>query len=103
MDILVLNGDSTYMHAYTQGSSRKDLMQSGTWKRDRNSIDFSGFVAWDLGGPLPGGVMNPDPAGFSSLNGLSQELNGDYEITVNPDRDQRFVQIQRFVHCSDTY
>ncbi|MGB8030012.1 MAG: hypothetical protein WCF30_10145 [Terracidiphilus sp.] len=103
VDILILDGDSTYMHAYTKGSSKKDLMQSGTWMRDGNSIDLSGFVAWDLGGPLPDGVMYPDPAGFSSLNGLKQEMNGDYEINVNPDRDQRFVQIERFAHCSDTH
>jgi hypothetical protein len=89
--------DPTYLHIYSKGSSGKDLTQRGTWTRDGNSILFGEFIAWDLGGPLPGGVMYPDPAGFASLNGLMQELSGNYEITMNSDRGQRFVQIERFV------
>jgi hypothetical protein len=96
VDLLILNDDSTYLHVYTKGSSGKDLMQKGTWNRNGDSIGFSEFVSWDLGGPLPDGVMYPDPAGFESLNGLRQELNGNYQISMNPDRDQEFVQIERF-------
>ncbi len=96
VDILIVNDDSTYLHIYTKGSSGKDLMQRGTWKRDGDTIFFSDFIAWDLGGPLPNGVMYPDPTGFASLNGLRQGPDGNYEITMNSDRDQRFIQIERF-------
>jgi len=91
VDILVLNSDSTYVHLYTHGSSGKDLVQSGTWS-DKGGFDR--FVAWDLYGPLPDGVMYPDPA----RTGLSFQLglNGNYEIAVDNDRGEKFVQVDRF-------
>ncbi len=93
-DILILNSDSTYVHLYTHGSSGKDLMQSGYWKKDsETTIGFYNFVAWDLFGPLPDGVMYPDPAntGFP----LRQGMDGSYEIEANPDRGETWVQIER--------
>ena len=93
VDILIIKDDSTYVHLYTKGSSGKDLIQSGTWKADGTRIIFANFVSWDLFGPLPDGVMDPDPemTGFP----LRQDLNGNYEIDAGPDRGATFVQIER--------
>ena len=97
VDMLVLNSDSTYVHLYTHGSSGKDLTQSGNWKKDSEStIGFSNFVAWDLFGPLPDGVMYPEPAGTAFP--LSQGLNGNYEIEANSDRGETWVQVDRSPH-----
>ena len=93
VDILVLNNDSTYVHIYTKGSSGKDLMQSGHWERFGSTIGFDHFVAWDLFGPLPDGVMYPDPANTSFP--LSQGFGGNYEIDAGPDRGEKFIQIER--------
>ena len=61
-DILVINSDSTYVHFYANGSSRKQLVQDGTWKQgEGDSIVFGKFVGWDLFGPTPDGVTYPDP------------------------------------------
>ena len=90
---MVLQKDNTYVHFYAGGSSGKSLTQEGGWKENGSSIMFSRFVAWDLYGPLPNGVTFPDAAtsGFS----LEQSMNGSYEIKVDPDRDEKFVQIER--------
>ncbi|MGB6690477.1 MAG: hypothetical protein WBE76_21795 [Terracidiphilus sp.] len=94
VDILVLNDDSTYAHFYTKGSSGKDLVQKGSWKRGvGNSLVFSGFVGWDLFGPTPDGVMYPDPT--TTALSYSQGLDGSYEIDANSDRGEKFVQIER--------
>ncbi len=96
VDILVLNSDSTYVHLYTKGSSKKDLMQSGTWMAEGTAgIVLDKFVSWDLGGPLDDGVMYPDPEGI--VFSLSQDLDGKYEINADPKRGEKFVQIDRFV------
>jgi hypothetical protein len=92
VDILVINKDSTYTHFYTKGSSGKDLVQNGTWKTYGGSIDFSGFVGGDLGGPDQQGVMFPDPA----VTGLPlSNFGGVHEIDANPDRGQKFIQIEK--------
>ncbi len=93
-DILVINSDSTYVHFYANGSSRKQLVQDGTWKQgEGDSIVFGKFVGWDLFGPTPDGVTYPDPA--NTAFPLGRGLNGDYEIDANPDRGEKFVQIER--------
>ncbi len=95
VDILILNSDSTYVHIYTHGSSGKDLMQTGQWKNGvGKTIVFSNFVAWDLLGGTPDGVMYPDPANTAFPFG--QMLNGNYEIDAGPDFGEHFVQIERF-------
>ena len=91
--MLVINSDNTYMHAYSKGSSGKDLIQSGTWTTDGRSIGFAKFEAWDQFGPLPDGVQLPSPAGTSFP--IRQNLNGNYEIDANSDRGETFVQIER--------
>jgi len=96
VDLLILNSDSTYVHLYTHGSSGKDLVESGGWKELGHSIGFGDFIAWDLFGPLPDGVMYPDPA--KTAFPLKQELNGNYEIDAGPDRGETWVQIERFPH-----
>jgi len=90
VDILVLNSDGTYVHLYTHGSSGKDLVQSGTW----NDARFNKFVAWDLYSPLADGIMYPDPA--NTQLSFEQDLNGNYEIVVDPDRGEKFIQVDRF-------
>jgi hypothetical protein len=94
VDVLVIKDDSTYVHLYTRGSSGKDLVQSGHWNRaSETTIGFENFVAWDLFGPLPDGVMYPDPA--NTAFSISRNLNGNYEIDTGPDRGEAFVQIER--------
>lgn len=94
VDLLVINADSTYVHFYAEGSSGENLVQGGRWIRGvGNSIGFSGFIAWDLFGPTPDGVMYPDPA--NTALPFRQEANGNYEIDADPDRGEKFVEIQQ--------
>ena len=92
--MLVLNCDFTYTHLYTKGSSGKTLVQEGEWKNEFSSIYFDKFVAWDLLGVTPEGVMYPDPVGTAFP--LGQNASGNYEINVGPDRGEKFIQIERF-------
>jgi hypothetical protein len=92
-DVLIIKDDHTYVHVYTEGSSKKDLIQSGSWEDAGRSIEFSGFVAWDLFGPLPDGVMYPDPTGTSLP--LKERIDGNFEIDAGPDRGETFVQVER--------
>jgi hypothetical protein len=94
VDLLVINPDSTYVHFYTGGSSGKNQVQSGSWTIGiGKSLVFKGFIAWDLFGPMPDGVMYPDPA--NTAFPISQASNGSYEIDADPDRGEKFVQIQK--------
>lgn len=95
VDLIVINSDSTYVHLYVKGSSGKTLVQEGSWKKGvGNSVGFYGFVAWDLFGPTPDGVMYPEPTNVAFP--YSQGVNGDYEIDANSDRGEKFIQIQSF-------
>jgi hypothetical protein len=95
VDILLLNSDSTYVHIYTHGSSGRDLMQTGQWKNGvGKSVVFYNFVAWDLLGGSPDGVMYPDPA--NTAFPLGQMSNGNYEIDAGPDFGEHWIQIERF-------
>jgi hypothetical protein len=82
------------VHFYTGGSSGKNQVQSGSWTIGiGKSLVFKGFIAWDLFGPMPDGVMYPDPA--NTAFPISQASNGSYEIDADPDRGEKFVQIQK--------